>query len=39
MKKHILIYGLCGGLLIVLLKLIEAAVVSIERSTIATRHS
>jgi DNA-binding CsgD family transcriptional regulator len=32
MKKHLLIYGLCGGLLIVLLKLIEYRYIVIERS-------
>ena len=32
MKKHILIYGVCGGLLIVLLKLIEYRFLIIERS-------
>lgn len=32
MKKHILIYGLCGGLLIVLLRLIEYRFLVIERS-------
>jgi DNA-binding CsgD family transcriptional regulator len=32
MKKHILIYGLCGGLLIVLLKLIEYRFLVIEHS-------
>ena len=32
MKKHILIYGICGGLLIVLLKLIEYRFLIIERS-------
>jgi DNA-binding CsgD family transcriptional regulator len=32
MKKHILVYGLCGGLLIVLLKLIEYRFLVIERS-------
>ena len=32
MKKHILIYGVCGGLLIVLLKLIEYRYLVIERS-------
>ena len=32
MKKHLLIYGLCGGLLIVLLKLIEYRFLVIERS-------
>ena len=32
MKKHILIYGVCGGLLIVLLKLIEYRFLVIERS-------
>ena len=32
MKKHILIYGVCGGLLIVLLKLIEYRFLVVERS-------
>ena len=32
MKKHILIYGVCGGLLIVLLKLIEYRFLVMERS-------
>ena len=32
MKKHILIYGLCGGLLIVALKLIEYRVLVVEHS-------
>ena len=32
MKKHILIYGLCGGLLILLLRLIEYRFLVIERS-------
>src|SRR5437763_13066454 len=32
MKKHILIYGLCGGLLIVLLKLIEYHFLVVEHS-------
>jgi len=32
MKKHILIYGLCGGLLIVVLRLIEYRFLVIERS-------
>jgi DNA-binding CsgD family transcriptional regulator len=32
MKKHILIYGICGGLLIVILKLIEYRFLVIERS-------
>ena len=32
MKKHILIYGICGGLLIVVLKLIEYRFLIIERS-------
>ena len=32
MKKHILIYGLCGGLLIVLLKLIEYRFLVVEHS-------
>lgn len=32
MKKHLLIYGLCGGLLIVLLKVIEYRFLVIERS-------
>src|SRR5215813_1958507 len=32
MKKHLLIYGVCGGLLIVLLKLIEYRFLVIERS-------
>jgi NarL family two-component system response regulator LiaR len=32
MKKHILIYGVCGGLLIVVLKLIEYRFLVIERS-------
>ncbi|HYX27194.1 MAG TPA: response regulator transcription factor [Pyrinomonadaceae bacterium] len=32
MKKHILIYGVCGGLLILLLKLIEYRFLVIERS-------
>src|SRR6266545_1805589 len=32
MKKHLLIYGLCGGLLILLLKLIEYRFLVIERS-------
>src|SRR2546421_6531000 len=32
MKKHILIYGLCGGLLIVLLKLVEYRFLVIEHS-------
>ena len=32
MKKHLLIYGLCGGLLIVLLKVIEYRFLIIERS-------
>ena len=32
MKKHILIYGVCGGLLIVLLNLIEYRFLVIERS-------
>jgi NarL family two-component system response regulator LiaR len=31
-KKHLLIYGLCGGLLIVLLKMIEYRFLVIERS-------
>jgi DNA-binding CsgD family transcriptional regulator len=31
-KKHLLIYGLCGGLLIVLLKVIEYRFLIIERS-------
>jgi DNA-binding CsgD family transcriptional regulator len=31
-KKHLLIYGVCGGLLIVLLKLIEYRFLVIERS-------
>jgi len=32
MKKHLLIYGLCGGLLIVVLKLIDYRFLVIERS-------
>ena len=32
MKKHLLIYGLCGGLLIVVLRLIEYRFLVIERS-------
>ena len=32
MKKHLLIYGLCGGLLIVLLKVIEYRFLVLERS-------
>jgi DNA-binding CsgD family transcriptional regulator len=32
MKKHILIYGLCGGVLIVLLKLIEYRFLVVEHS-------
>ena len=32
MKKHILIYGLCGGVLIVLLKLIEYRFLIVEHS-------
>lgn len=32
MKKHILIYGVCGGLLILLLRLIEYRFLVIERS-------
>ena len=32
MKKHILIYGLCGGVLIVLLKLVEYRFLVIEHS-------
>jgi two-component system, NarL family, response regulator LiaR len=32
MKKHILIYGVCGGILILLLKLIEYRFLVIERS-------
>lgn len=32
MKKHLLIYGLCGGLLILLLRLIEYRFLVIERS-------
>ena len=32
MKKHILIYGACGGLLILLLKLIEYRFLVVERS-------
>ena len=32
MKKHILIYGVCGGLLILLLKLIEYRFLVVERS-------
>ena len=32
MKKHILIYGLCGGLLILLLRLIEYRFLVMERS-------
>ena len=32
MKKHILIYGICGGLLIIVLKLIEYRFLIIERS-------
>ena len=32
MKKHILIYGVCGGLLIVVLKLLEYRFLVIERS-------
>ena len=32
MKKHLLIYGLCGGLLIVILRLIEYRFLVIERS-------
>jgi len=32
MKKHILIYGLCGGLLIVLLKLVEYRFLVVEHS-------
>lgn len=32
MKKHLLIYGICGGLLILLLKLIEYRFLVIERS-------
>ena len=32
MKKHILIYGLCGGILIVLLKLVEYRFLVIEHS-------
>jgi len=33
MKKHILIYGVCGGLLIVLLKLIEYRFLVVEHMT------
>src|SRR5213595_581615 len=32
MKKHILIYGLCGGVLIVILKLVEYRFLVIEHS-------
>src|SRR5207247_10403943 len=32
MKKHILLYGLCGGVLIVVLKLIEYRLLVIEHS-------
>ena len=32
MKKHILIYGFCGGLLIVALKLIEHRFLAVEHS-------
>ena len=32
MKRHLLIYGICGGLLIVMLKLIEYRFLVIERS-------
>ena len=32
MKKHLLIYGVCGGLLIVVLKLVEYRFLVIERS-------
>src|SRR3982750_4109750 len=32
MKKHILIYGICGGMLIVVLKLIEYRFLVLERS-------
>jgi hypothetical protein len=32
MKKHILIYGLCGGVLIVLLKLVEYRFLVVEHS-------
>ncbi|PYS73680.1 MAG: helix-turn-helix transcriptional regulator, partial [Acidobacteria bacterium] len=32
MKKHILIYGLCGGILIVVLKLIEYRFLVLEHS-------
>jgi DNA-binding CsgD family transcriptional regulator len=32
MKKHLLIYGICGGLLIVLLRLVEYRFLVIERS-------
>jgi len=32
MKKHILIYGVCGGVLIVVLKLIEYRFLVMERS-------
>src|SRR5437763_12640199 len=32
MKKHLLIYGLCGGLLIVVLRLIEYRFLVLERS-------
>ena len=32
MKKHILIYGFCGGLLIVVLKLIEYRFLVVEHS-------
>ena len=33
MKKHLLIYGLCGGLLIVVLRLIEYRFLVLERSS------
>ena len=32
MKKHILIYGLCGGVLIVILKLVEYRFLVVEHS-------
>ena len=32
MKKHILIYGLCGGALIVLLKLVEYRFLVVQHS-------
>ena len=32
MKKHILIYGLCGGVLVVLLKLVEYRFLVVEHS-------